>query len=195
MGNKAFLNNIYDEAISWYTKAIENAAEDDEEVHVYYNNSKSYLNHNICHLGATAYFKLEEFEKSLEDSREATKIKPDFVKGLLRRGQAERELLLNDDSLETLSTALALDSDNEAVKELYEECKNEWDDDHTVSEDHVEKIRFNKLEKWLKEGNSKYEKLKIRFYNPIYRGVHAAKRIKVCFIVSTIYKYSDFGIK
>jgi hypothetical protein len=109
----------------------------------------------------------------------AIKIKPDFVKGLLRKAQAERELLLNEESLETCSTALSLEPDNEALRELYEECKSEWNDDHTVAEENVEKQRFAKLEKWLKDGGSKYDKLKIRFYNPIYRGVHAAKRIKV----------------
>jgi hypothetical protein len=116
----------------------------------------------------------------------AVKIKPDFVKGLIRKAQSERELLLNEDSLETCSAALALDPDNEIIKELYEECKSEWDDDHTVSEDNVEKLRFGKLEKWLKDGGSKYDKLKIRFYNPIYRGVHAAKRIKVCFYFKSL---------
>ena len=89
---------------------------------------------------------------------------------------------MNSESLETCSQALNLEPDNEAVKELYEECKNEWDDDNVVDEENVEKKRFNKLENWLKEGGSKYDKLKIRFYNPIYRGVHAAKRIKVIFM-------------
>lgn len=86
---------------------------------------------------------------------------------------------MNSESLETCSQALNFEPDNEAVKELYEECKSEWDDDNVVDEENVEKKRFNKLENWLKDGGSKYDKLKIRFYNPIYRGVHAAKRIKV----------------
>lgn len=107
-------------------------------------------------------------------------IKSDFLKGYLRKAKAERELLLNDQALDTISKALELDQDNDAARELYEECKNEWDDDHTVAEDNPEKQRFGRLEKWLNEGGSKYDKLKIRFYNPIYRGVHAAKKIRVC---------------
>jgi hypothetical protein len=31
---------------------------------------------------------------------------------------------------------------------------------------------------WLKEGGSKYDKLKIRYYSADYRGVHAARDIK-----------------
>ena len=107
---------------------------------------------------------------------------------------------MNSESLETCSQALNLEPDNEAVKELYEECKNEWDDDNVVDEENVEKKRFNKLENWLKEGGSKYDKLKIRFYNPIYRGVHAAKRIKVIFMAileldlyTFLDKFENFG--
>ena len=101
------------------------------------------------------------------------------MKGLLRKAYAERELLLNNESLETAEQALKLDTENDAVKELYEECKSEWDDDNVVDESNPEKQRFAKLENWLRDGGSKYDKLKIRFYNPIYRGVHAATRIKV----------------
>jgi len=100
------------------------------------------------------------------------------VKGWIRKSQAERELLMNDASLESASKAIELDPNNEVARAIYEECKGEWNDDHSVAEDNPEKIRFNKLEKWLKDGGSKYEKLKIRFYTPIYRGVHAANKIK-----------------
>lgn len=101
------------------------------------------------------------------------------MKGYLRKAKVERELLLNDEALETATKAIELDPESESAKELYEECKTEWDEDHTVAEDNPEKQRFNRLENWLKEGGSQYEKLKIRFYNPIYRGVHAAKDIRV----------------
>lgn len=94
---------------------------------------------------------------------------------------AERELLLNDESLETSAKAIELDPENKQAQELYEECKSEWDDDHTVEESNPHKQRFNRLEQWLKDGGSKYDKLKIRFYNPIYRGVHAAKKIRVSY--------------
>ena len=146
-------------------------------------------------LGATAYYKLEKYQECLDDANQAVTLKPDFVKGLLRKGQAERELLLNSESLATAESALKVDPENEAVKELFEECKSEWDDDNMVDDSNPEKQRFNKLEDWLKGGGSQYDKLKIRFYNPIYRGVHAATRIKVrnqfgfCCISRLIYPY------
>jgi tetratricopeptide (TPR) repeat protein len=123
---------------------------------------------------------MSDFKKSLEDATEAVKLNSEFAKAYMRKALAERELLLNEESLESVTKALELDGDSEHVKILYEECKSEWDDDHTVSEDNPEKQRFARLEKWLEDGGSKYEKLKIRFYNPIYRGVHAARKIRVC---------------
>lgn len=124
---------------------------------------------------------MADFKKSLEDATEAVKLNSEYSKAYLRKALAERELLLNEEALESVSKALELDGENEHVKTLYEECKSEWDDDHTVAEDNPEKQRFGRLEKWLHDGGSQYEKLKIRFYNPIYRGVHAARKIRVCF--------------
>ena len=122
---------------------------------------------------------MNQFEKALEDSTKSVEIKPDYVKGYLRKAQSERELLMNEESLKTTEKAIELSPDNEQARKLFEECKQEWDDDHTVDEENPHKKRFNFLEKWLAEGGSKYEKMKIRFYNPIYRGVHAAKKIRV----------------
>ena len=122
---------------------------------------------------------MNEHQKSLEDASKCIEVKPDFAKGYVRKAMAERELLLNDEALESAAKAIELDSDNKQAQELYEECKTEWDDDHTVEESNPHKQRFNRLEQWLKDGGSQYDKLKIRFYNPIYRGVHAAKKIRV----------------
>ena len=44
--------------------------------------------------------------------------------------------------------------------------------------DNPERQRFEKLLKWLKEGGSNFDKLKIRYYTADYRGVHAARDIK-----------------
>ena len=122
---------------------------------------------------------MREYQKSLDDATKSIEIKQDFAKGYIRMAQAQRELLLNEESLKSSEKAIELDPDNEHARELYEECKQEWNDDHTVDEENPHKKRFNKLEEWLKLGGSQYDKLKIRFYNPIYRGVHAAKKIRV----------------
>ena len=173
------MNKNYEDAISFYSKAIENAEEGDEDMHIYYSNSKSTVSIDCFNIGATSHYLLKKFDESLEDAKICLDLKPDFVKGLIRLASAQRELLMNEEALETLNKAIELDDSNETAVKLYEECKQEWDDDHTVSEDDVEKKKFNRLEKWLKDGNSVYDKLKIRFYTPIYRGVHASRDIVV----------------
>ena len=60
------------------------------------------------------------------------------------------------------------------MKEVQEEFKL----DTELSMDHPERIRFNKMLQWLKDGGSQYDKLKIRYYTADYRGVHAARDIK-----------------
>ena len=36
------MKKIYDDAISYYTKAIDNSEKNEDELHVYYSNSTSY---------------------------------------------------------------------------------------------------------------------------------------------------------
>lgn len=50
--------------------------------------------------------------------------------------------------------------------------------DNWLSNEHPERKRFDALLKWMQEGGSTFEKLKIRYYSPEYRGVHAARDIK-----------------
>jgi len=42
----------------------------------------------------------------------------------------------------------------------------------------AEKERFETMFGWMVEGGANYDKLKVRYYAPDYRGVHAAKDIK-----------------
>jgi histone-lysine N-methyltransferase SETD3 len=44
--------------------------------------------------------------------------------------------------------------------------------------DHPEIIRFNKFVKWLKDGGAIFDKIKMRYYSPDYRGVHARGKIR-----------------
>ena len=41
-----------------------------------------------------------------------------------------------------------------------------------------EKQRFDALFDWMKKDGANFEKLKLRYYAPDYRGVHAARDIK-----------------
>lgn len=160
------MNKKFQEAVDHYTKAIEISTPETEGQHIFYSNR------------AMSLIKLERYADALEDAKKAIEIDPKYVKAYIRKAEAERELRMNEEALQTLQQGLDLEEENKQLTELYEEHKKEWDDDHTVDESDPMKQRFNKLESWLQGGGSNYEKLKIRFYTPIYRGVHAAKDIR-----------------
>ena len=73
---------------------------------------------------------------------------------------------------------MELEPGNQEFKKLFEETKQEIEEDNSIPLEHPERQRFEKLLKWLKEGGSIYDKLKIRYYTADYRGVHAARDIK-----------------
>jgi hypothetical protein len=60
----------------------------------------------------------------------------------------------------------------------FEDAKKEIEEDNNLPADHPERMRFDKMLNWLKEGGSQFDKLKIRYYSQDYRGVHAARDIK-----------------
>lgn len=86
--------------------------------------------------------------------------------------------MLSDDALETLNTAIGLGEESTELSEIYEEHKQEWEDDHKLDPSHESMIRFTQMEDWLWGGGSKFDKLKIRYYSDVYWGVHAARDIK-----------------
>lgn len=73
---------------------------------------------------------------------------------------------------------MEIDASNNDISKLFEETKQEIEEDNNIPADHPERIRFESLIKWLHDGGSTFEKLKLRFYSPEYRGVHAARDIK-----------------
>ena len=79
--------------------------------------------------------------------------------------------------MEVLKEAMAIEPSNEDLLRLFEETKQEFEEDNSVAIDHPERARFEKMLLWLKEGGSTFDKLKIRYYTPDYRGVHAARDI------------------
>ena len=42
----------------------------------------------------------------------------------------------------------------------------------------AEKERFERMFDWMLNGGSNFDKLKLRYYAPDYRGVHASREIK-----------------
>lgn len=69
-GNGFFSKQEYDEAIKWYTKAIEAYPQG----HVYYSNR------------CACYTSLNQLDKALKDAEECVKVKPDWSKGYYRLG-------------------------------------------------------------------------------------------------------------
>lgn len=84
---------------------------------------------------------------------------------------------MNSEALQNAKKALGLDEENVAMQKFLQTCQTEWDEDHLLEDDHPEKVRFDKLNTWLYDGGSKFDPLKLRFYSPNYRGIHAAKDI------------------
>ena len=89
-----------------------------------------------------------------------------------------REKLDNLSAMEVLKQAIEIEPDNKDLINYLAETKKEYEEDNTLSKEDPEFQRFQRMLDWLKEGGSAYEKLKIRFYGPDYRGVHAAKDIR-----------------
>lgn len=82
------------------------------------------------------------------------------------------------EAIDVLKKALDIDPSNDDIVKLYEETKQEYEEDNSLPIDHPERARFERMLEWLKNGGSQFDKLKIRYYTPDYRGVHAARDIK-----------------
>ncbi|GAB5587364.1 hypothetical protein Unana1_02264 [Umbelopsis nana] len=100
LGNKAFQEHRYDQAIAHYTKAIEY----DKQNAVYYTNR------------AMAYLKVERFVEAERDSSSALLLQPKHVKALFRRGMARRQLGKLAEAKADLEESLSLASDNGTIK-------------------------------------------------------------------------------
>ena len=80
--------------------------------------------------------------------------------------------------MKEIKKALEVEPSNEDFNSLLIDTEKEIQEDSTLAVDHPERKRFETLLKWLKDGGSEFDKLKIRYYTENYRGVHAARDIK-----------------
>jgi CRISPR/Cas system-associated endonuclease Cas3-HD len=71
-----------------------------------------------------------------------------------------------------------VEPENEDLKSLLSEVKEQYDADHLINVDAEEKERFEKLFKWMTKDGANFDKLKMRYYGPDYRGV-TSKREKL----------------
>lgn len=111
-GNKALQDGKFAEAIKFYTEAIAL----DGSNHVLYSNRSA------------AYAKSEMYEQALEDAEKTVELKPDWVKGYSRKGSALAYLGRLDESVKAYQDGLALDPDNQQLKEGLNEVQGQRSD-------------------------------------------------------------------
>lgn len=88
-----------------------------------------------------------------------------------------------------LKEALEIEPSNSDLVKLLEVTEEEYKEDNSLAVDHPERQRFEKMLKWLKDGGSQFDKLKIRYYTADYRGVHAARDIQKGEIILLVPKH------
>ncbi|XP_058798627.1 stress-induced-phosphoprotein 1 [Phymastichus coffea] len=106
-GNKALQEEKFDDAIKFYTQAIEL----DGSNHVLYSNRSA------------AYAKAGKYSQALEDAEKTVSLKPDWAKGYSRKGSALAYLGRTEDAIEAYQNGLVLDPTNEQLKKGLEEVK------------------------------------------------------------------------
>lgn len=116
-------------------------------------------------------------EPALKDSEEAIKIDPKSIDAMLSKAHVLRSMDRMEEAIKIISE-LDPKEENKDAKTLKEECVKELQIDHVLKEDCPEMQRMNKFLKWLSDGGSIFNKIKMRFYTADYRGVHAKTKIQ-----------------
>ena len=120
-GNAALQARQFDDAVDLYSKAIAL----DPSNHVYFSNR------------AAAYASLEKWREALDDSFEVVTLKPDWVKGWVRRGGAFTGLGQHEEARKAYLKATHIEPANEQVKQLLQAAEDavaktkekNWEDD------------------------------------------------------------------
>ncbi|XP_026754995.1 protein unc-45 homolog B [Galleria mellonella] len=105
-GNDAFKLDKYEDAISFYSKAINLAEKDSRDMATYLKNR------------AAAYLKTNEYSKVIQDCDEALKIVPEDPKALFRRSQALENLQRYEEAYRDAKTIFTVDPTNKAVQPI-----------------------------------------------------------------------------
>jgi stress-induced-phosphoprotein 1 len=101
LGNKAFAEKRYQEAIDHFTRAIELDSSD----HVFFSNRSA------------SYASLSQYDKALEDANRCVDLKPDWVRGYTRKGLAEFYLNKYEEAIETYEKGLKIEPNNAQLLE------------------------------------------------------------------------------
>lgn len=97
-GNKAFSAGNYADALNFFTKAIQL----DGQNHVLFSNRSG------------CYVALHQYGDALSDADKCIRIKPDWVKGFVRRGAALHGMRRYPEAVEAYNAGIALDATNSA---------------------------------------------------------------------------------
>lgn len=127
------------------------------------------------------YYTLGDYEKAIEDTKRAVEIDPSFVKAHFRQGLAQYELIDNPEAqsaaIECFRKAVQLEPASEEMTHMLQFAEEERKEDDLVPVQ-AEKDRFETLFRWMVDGGAIFDKLKLRYYEADYRGVHAARNVK-----------------
>ncbi|ERM94729.1 hypothetical protein AMTRI_Chr03g143920 [Amborella trichopoda] len=99
-GNSAFSAGKFNEAVQFFSEAIELAP----------------LNHVLYSNRSAAYASLHDYESALKDAEKTVEIMPDWSKGYSRLGAAHLGLSHYEGAIAAYKKGLALDPNNEALK-------------------------------------------------------------------------------
>ena len=106
-GNAALQSEKYDEAIKFYSDAINL----DPKNHILYSNRSA------------AFAKVGKYTESLNDAEKTINLKGDWPKGYSRKGAALELLGRNEEAVKTYEAGLKLDPSNAQLKEALENCQ------------------------------------------------------------------------
>lgn len=118
-GNEAFKNEKWDEAIEFYTKAIE-IGEKHKDLPIFYKNR------------AAAYLKKEDYENALVDCTATLEITPKDPKALFRRSQAYEGLHKYEEAYKDAVDLWKADPNNKSVQPLLKKL-------HAIVQERAEK--------------------------------------------------------
>lgn len=82
-----------------------------------------------------------------------------------------------DQCVLTLEEAIRQDPENVEISKMLVDAREEMKEDQHVPVQ-AERTRFETLFDWMKSDGANFDKLKLRYYAPDYRGVHAARDVK-----------------
>ncbi|KAH9490559.1 Protein unc-45 B [Bulinus truncatus] len=106
-GNEYFKLGNYEEALSYYTKALDSGPIKDTEKAVLFKNR------------AACYLKLNKFQEAAEDASQSLELSPNDPKALFRRCQAYDQLGRVEDAFKDAVLLIKVDPHNKAARPLF----------------------------------------------------------------------------